>query len=62
MSNNETIRLLTRVAEHLRTCTPQEQLNSYTNERLKREGKPNGGEAPRLLVDVELEILKLQRQ
>jgi hypothetical protein len=28
---------------------------------LKREGKPNGGEAPRLLVDLELEILKHER-
>ncbi len=62
MSPRELIALLTRVSDHLRARTPLEQLSAHTNEQLKRDGKPNGGEAPRLLVDIELEILKLQRQ
>lgn len=62
MSTRELYDLLTRAADHLRKHTPPDQLNAHTNEQLKREGKPNGGEAPRLLVDIELEILKLQRQ
>jgi hypothetical protein len=61
LSNRASIELLNRVIDHLKQHTPPEYLNAFTNDKLKREGKPNGGDAPRLLVDLELEILKLQR-